>query len=72
MDYRPLGRSGVQVSPICLGTMTFGDTTEESEAERIVEAARAAGVNFVDTADAYAAGESERMLGRLIASERED
>ncbi len=72
MDYRRLGRSGVRVSPICLGTMTFGDTTEEAEAERILESARAAGVNFLDTADAYAEGASERMLGRLIARDRED
>jgi len=70
MDYRRLGRSGLQVSPICLGTMTFGDRTDEAEAGRIVAAAREAGVNFIDTADAYSKGESERITGKLIAPDR--
>lgn len=68
--YRPLGRSGLKVSPLCLGTMMFGDRTDEAEAARILASARAAGVNFLDTADAYAGGESERIVGRLIAKER--
>jgi aryl-alcohol dehydrogenase (NADP+) len=55
---------------MCLGTMMFGDRTDEAEAARIVASARDAGVNFVDTADVYASGESERMLGRLIKPER--
>ena len=67
MDYRHLGSSGVKVSPLCLGTMMFGDRTDAAEAARIVAAAREAGVNFVDTADAYTRGESERILGPLIA-----
>src|SRR5213078_1532145 len=70
MDYRSLGRSGLKVSPLCLGTMMFGDRTDAAEAGRIVAAARDAGVNFVDTADVYAKGESERILGKLIASDR--
>lgn len=70
MQYRRLGESGLQVSVLCLGTMMFGDRTEEAEASRIVASARDAGVNFVDTADVYATGESERMLGRLIKSDR--
>ena len=70
MRTRRLGASGLQVSELCLGTMMFGDRTEEAEAARIVASARDAGVNFVDTADVYAAGESESMLGRLIKSER--
>jgi aryl-alcohol dehydrogenase (NADP+) len=69
-DYRALGRSGLKVSPLCLGTMMFGDRTDEAEASRVVASARAAGVNFIDTADAYAGGESERIVGRLIAKER--
>ncbi len=72
MRHRPLGRSGLAVSPLCLGTMMFGHRTEEAEAARIVDAAREAGVNFVDTADSYANGDSERMLGRLIARDRDD
>jgi len=71
MQYRRLGASGLRVSVLCLGTMMFGDRTEEAEASRIVASARDAGVNFVDTADAYAKGESERMLGRVVAADRE-
>jgi aryl-alcohol dehydrogenase (NADP+) len=58
------------VSPICLGTMMFGDRTDEAEAARIVASAREAGVNFIDTADVYAKGESERITGKLIAADR--
>ncbi|GAB5466973.1 MAG: aldo/keto reductase [Rhodospirillales bacterium] len=72
MNFRRLGRSGLKVSNLCLGTMTFGSTTDEEEAGRILERARDAKVNFLDTADVYNGGESERMLGRLIADDRED
>jgi aryl-alcohol dehydrogenase-like predicted oxidoreductase len=71
MDYRFLGRSGLKVSPICLGTMMFGDRTDAAEAGRIVASARDAGVNFIDTADVYAKGESEKITGKLIASDRD-
>jgi aryl-alcohol dehydrogenase-like predicted oxidoreductase len=71
MDYRALGKSGLKVSPLCLGTMMFGDRTDEAEAAGILRSARDAGVNFVDTADQYAKGESERMLGRLLAADRD-
>jgi aryl-alcohol dehydrogenase (NADP+) len=70
MDYRQLGASGLQVSPICLGTMTFGDLTDGAEAQRIVEAAYDAGVNFIDTADAYCNGASERIVGAAIKANR--
>lgn len=70
MEYRSLGRSGLKVSPLCLGTMMFGDRTDEKEAARIVASALEAGVNFIDTADQYAKGESERITGRLIAERR--
>src|SRR5436190_20089633 len=70
MDYRFLGKSGLRVSPICLGTMMFGDNTTLEEAGRIVRSARDAGVNFIDTADVYSKGESERIVGKLIASDR--
>ena len=71
MEYRFLGKSGVKVSPICLGTMMFGDRTDAAEAGNIVASARDAGVNFIDTADVYVKGESERITGKLIASDRE-
>jgi aryl-alcohol dehydrogenase (NADP+) len=72
MDYRRLGRSGLEVSTLCLGTMTFGDRTDEAAAAAIVASARDAGVNFIDTADAYAAGRSEAIVGRLIKPHRHD
>src|SRR3954454_6812246 len=71
MDYRPLGASGLKVSPLWLGTMMFGDQTDEAEAARIVAAARDGGVNAIDTANAYAGGESERITGRLIHADRD-
>jgi aryl-alcohol dehydrogenase-like predicted oxidoreductase len=71
MTYRQLGRSGLQVSPLCLGTMMFGGATNEADAGRIVDRAREAGINFVDTADAYTGGESERIVGRAIAPHRD-
>jgi len=71
MDYLPLGASGLKVSPLWLGTMMFGDQTDEHEAARILASAREAGVNAIDTANAYADGESERITGRLIKTDRE-
>ena len=71
MEYRYLGKSSVKVSPLCIGTMLFGDRTDMKEAERIVNSARDAGVNFIDTADPYAKGESERIVGKLIAKDRD-
>src|SRR5260221_6720140 len=70
MDYRSLGQCGLKVSPICLGTMMFGDRTDLMEAGRIVASAREAGVNFIDTADVYAKGESEKITRKVIASDR--
>jgi aryl-alcohol dehydrogenase-like predicted oxidoreductase len=71
IEYRPLGRSGLKVSPLCLGTMMFGGATREPDAVRIIETARDAGVNFIDTADVYTEGESERITGRAIAAHRD-
>jgi aryl-alcohol dehydrogenase-like predicted oxidoreductase len=71
MSYHPLGASGLKASRLWLGTMMFGDQTGADEAARIVESARAAGVNAIDTADSYTGGEAERMVGRLIAADRE-
>ncbi|MBV9251316.1 MAG: aldo/keto reductase [Acetobacteraceae bacterium] len=70
MEYRPLGRSGVKVSPLCLGTMMFGGATEEAAARRIVDRAREQNVNFIDTADTYNGGRSEEVVGRAIAGSR--
>lgn len=70
MQYRALGTSGLKVSPLCLGTMMFGDRTDITEAGRIVASAHDHGVNFIDTADQYAKGESERITGKLIAGNR--
>jgi len=71
MEYRSLGDSGLKVSPICLGTMMFGDRTEPAEAARIVASARTAGVNFIDTANVYAKGDSERITGNFIHPHRQ-
>jgi aryl-alcohol dehydrogenase (NADP+) len=68
---RPLGRSGLRVSPLCLGTMMVGGRTDADTAARILDAAREAGVNFLDTADQYNAGDAERIVGRLIAPDRD-
>ncbi|ACL56313.1 aldo/keto reductase [Methylobacterium nodulans] len=71
MEYRTLGRSGLKVSPLCLGTMMFGGQTEEAEAARIIADAREKGLNFIDTADVYNDGRSEEVVGRAIARERD-
>ena len=70
MEYRRLGRSGLEVSIVCLGTMMFGDRTDAREANEIVAAAHDAGVNFIDTADVYSNGESEAITGAAIAAAR--
>jgi aryl-alcohol dehydrogenase (NADP+) len=72
MDYRHLGRSGLKVSQLCLGTMMFGAATDEPTSARIIARAREAGVNFIDTADAYSRGKSEEIVGRAIAQNRND
>lgn len=70
MRYRRLGKSNLKVSALCLGTMMFGDQTELAEAGRIVASAREHGINFIDTADVYTLGESERMVGQLLQGQR--
>lgn len=74
MELRPLGRTGVQVSPLCLGAMMFGDwgTKDHDESIRIIHRALDAGINFIDTADVYSAGESEQIVGKAIAGRRDD
>ena len=73
MRYRTLGRTGVQVSTLALGAMNFGaiGRTTQDEATAIVDAALEAGVNVIDTADRYSAGESEEMVGKAITGRRE-
>ena len=70
MEFRRLGESGLEVSVICLGTMMFGDRTDAAAAQRIVASAFDAGVNFVDTADVYAKGASETIVGAAIDANR--
>ena len=71
MDYRLLGRTGVRVSPLCLGTMMFGGQTTEADSIRIIHKALDLGLNFFDTADMYVAGESERIVGKALAGRRD-
>lgn len=72
MQYRQLGKSNLQVSVLCLGTMMFGDQTAEGEAQAIVDDAHANGVNYIDTADVYTNGAAESMLGSLLQGRRHD
>jgi aryl-alcohol dehydrogenase-like predicted oxidoreductase len=74
MELRPLGRTGVQVSALCLGAMMFGEwgTKDHDESIRIIHRALDAGINFIDTADVYPAGESEEIVGKAIAGRRDD
>ncbi len=72
MEYRILGRTGVRVSPLCLGTMNFGGPTPEPESVRIIHQALDAGVNFVDTANVYVQGESERVVGKALTDGRRE
>jgi hypothetical protein len=74
MEYRPLGRTGVQVSKLCLGTMMFGPwgNTDHDDSIRIIHRAVDAGINFVDTADVYSTGESEEIVGKALKARRDD
>jgi aryl-alcohol dehydrogenase-like predicted oxidoreductase len=70
MEYRGLGRSGLKVSPLCLGTMMFGGATNDATAARIVDRAKHEGVNFIDSADGYNGGKSEEAVGQAIREHR--
>ena len=74
MDHRTLGRTGVKVSPLCLGAMMFGawGNTDHDESIAIIHAALDAGINFIDTADVYSRGESEEIVGKALAGGRRD
>ena len=71
MEYRNLGRSGLKVSPLCLGSMMLGGPTSEPDSAAIIADARARGFNFIDTADAYNEGESERVVCRTLKADRD-
>lgn len=72
MEYRRMGRTGLKVSEICLGTMTFGHSTDEPEAKKIVDLAFDAGINFFDTANTYADSRSETILGNALKGRRDE
>jgi len=74
MEHRPLGRTGVSVSKLCLGTMMFGawGNPDHDDSIRIIHAALDAGINFLDTADVYSAGESEEIVGKALAGGKRD
>jgi len=74
MEYRPFGRTGVKVSPLCLGAMMFGQwgNPDHDDSIKIIHRALDAGINFVDTADVYSAGESEEIVGKALAGRRDD
>ena len=74
MEYRPLGRTGMSVSQMCLGAMMFGafGNTDHDDAVQIIRKALDAGINFIDTADGYSAGESEEILGKALLGGRRE
>ena len=74
MEHRTLGRTGVKVSPLCLGAMMFGawGNTDHDDSIRIIHRALDAGINFIDTADVYSRGESEEIVGKALAGGRRD
>src|SRR5262245_41922637 len=72
MKYRTLGRTGVQVSQLCFGCMSFGGDADEAASAQMFKATRDLGVNFYDTANNYSAGKSEEILGRLMKGGRDD
>src|SRR5437763_8401932 len=74
MRYRTLGSTGIKVSPLCLGAMMFGKmgNPDHDESVRAIHRALEAGINFIDTADVYSAGESEEIVGKALAGGRRD
>lgn len=72
MNYRPFGRTGVQVSELCLGCMNFGDDCNEADSIALMHRALDEGINFFDTADVYSRGVSETIVGKALAGERRD
>jgi aryl-alcohol dehydrogenase-like predicted oxidoreductase len=71
MEMRTLGQTTLRVSPVCLGTMTFGGQTDEADARSMVDMCLERGINFLDTANAYNAGKTEEILARILAGRRD-
>ncbi|HWH98792.1 MAG TPA: aldo/keto reductase, partial [Propionibacteriaceae bacterium] len=72
MDYVTVGSTGVQVSPLCFGTMSFDSEADEQTSTEMLHRVREAGINFFDTADVYGDGASEKILGTLISDCRDE
>mgnify|MGYP001603520677 FL=1 len=72
MEYKLLGNTGVKVSRLCMGTMTFGKEADKNASVAIFRRCREAGINFFDCANSYVGGESERILGELIRDCRDE
>jgi len=72
MEYKPLGNTGVKVSPLCFGTMSFGGDADEATSAAMFQSCREAGINFFDCANVYSGGRAEEILGDLIASSRDE
>jgi aryl-alcohol dehydrogenase-like predicted oxidoreductase len=72
MEYRTVGKTGIKVSNLCLGTMSFGGNADEETSKAMYKRCREAGINFFDTADVYSGGRSEEILGECIAHERDN
>jgi aryl-alcohol dehydrogenase-like predicted oxidoreductase len=72
MEFKTLGRTGLQVSQLCFGTMSFGGDANEEQSGRMYKACLDAGINFFDCADAYSTGKAETILGKLMRTERDD
>ncbi|MDQ0111384.1 aldo/keto reductase [Paenibacillus harenae] len=72
MNYRLLGRSGLAVSELCLGAMTFGNTTNEQDSIEMIRRFFEKGGNFIDTADVYVNGRSEEIVGKAIQGKRSE
>src|ERR1700710_1741380 len=74
MELRPFGRTGVKVTPLCLGAMMFGQigNADHDDSIRIIRRALDAGINFIDTADVYSQGESEEIVGKALAGGKRD
>jgi len=72
MEYRFLGSTGIRVSQLCMGTMTFGNEADKAESAAMYNRCRDAGINFFDCANVYSQGKAEKILGELIAGSRDE
>lgn len=72
MNYRTVGKTGIQVSPLCFGTMSFGGNADEATSKAMFDRCREAGINFFDCADVYNGGLAEEILGRRMAGRRDE